>query len=71
METENALSASLLLNSKTTTESMTDDPMESRHGNPAGLVLDEFGDLNVAEKANNFQMDYDGPTLPPSLPNLK
>lgn len=47
------------------------DSMESRHANPAGLMMDEFGGLNVTEKSNNFEMDYDEPTLPPSLPNLK
>lgn len=47
------------------------DSMESRHANPAGLMMDEFGSLNVTEKSNNFEMDYDEPTLPPSLPNLK
>lgn len=45
--------------------------MESRHANPAGLIQDDFGSLNVTEKSNNFEMDYDEPTLPPSLPNLK
>lgn len=45
--------------------------MESRHANPAGLTLDDFGALNVTEKSNKFEMDYDEPTLPPSLPNLK
>jgi len=49
----------------------TTDPMESRHANPAGLTLDDFGALNVTEKSNKFEMDYDEPTLPPSLPNLK
>lgn len=47
------------------------DPAESRHGNPAGLMRDDFGGFNVTEKSNNFEMDYDEPTLPPSLPNLK
>lgn len=48
------------------------DTAESRHGNPAGLVREDFsGGLNVTEKSNNFEMDYDEPTLPPSLPNLK
>lgn len=54
-----------------TDQSMTEEPIESRHANPAGLIHDDFGGFNVTEKSNNFEMDYDEPTLPPSLPNLK
>lgn len=57
--------------SKNVTDSMIEDPMESRHANPVSLMQDEFGGLNVTETSNNFDMDYDLPTLPPSLPNLK
>lgn len=56
---------------KNMTDPMTEDPMESRHANPVGLMHDDFGGFNVTEKSNNFEMDYDEPTLPPSLPNLK
>ncbi|XP_050437670.1 uncharacterized protein LOC126843899 isoform X2 [Adelges cooleyi] len=44
------------------------DPAESRHG-----VSSMTGDdgLNITEKSNAFEFDYDEPTLPPSLPNLK
>lgn len=57
--------------SKNVTDSEIEDPMESRHANPASLMQDEFGVLNMTEKSNNFDMDYELPTLPPSLPNLK
>ncbi|XP_025405204.1 mucin-5AC isoform X3 [Sipha flava] len=56
---------------RNTTDSIIEDPMESRHANPVGLMHDGFGGFNVTEKTNNFEMDYDEPTLPPSLPNLK
>jgi len=59
-------SASVVDPKKTTT-----DPMESRHANPVGLTPDDFAGPKVTEKSNKFEMDYDEPTLPPSLPNLK
>lgn len=65
VETENVTSA---YNEDTNN---TTDPIESRHANPAGLMIDNYGRMNVTEKSNNFEMDYDEPTLPPSLPNLK
>lgn len=67
MQTENAIIGDF----KNTIDPTMEDPMESRHANPAGLIHDDFGGLNVTEKSNNFEMDYDEPTLPPSLPNLK
>ncbi|CAH1738089.1 unnamed protein product [Aphis gossypii] len=63
--------SSITVDSKNTTDEITEEPIESRHGNPASLMHDDFGGLNVTEKSNNFEMDYDDPTLPPSLPNLK
>lgn len=70
VETESSQNG-IFMDPKNTTEPTDEDPMESRNANPAGLMLDEFGGLNVTEKSNNFEMDYDEPTLPPSLPNLK
>lgn len=62
-------STSVVVDNATTTYA---DPMESRHANPVGLTADDFGGAsNVTEKSNKFEMDYDEPTLPPSLPNLK
>jgi hypothetical protein len=70
LETDSA-SFSITIDSKNTTDQITEEPIESRHGNPASLMHDDFDRLNVTEKSNNFEMDYDDPTLPPSLPNLK
>ncbi|XP_025200317.1 uncharacterized protein LOC112598156 isoform X2 [Melanaphis sacchari] len=64
-------SSSITVDSKNMTDQTIEEPIESRHGNPASLMHDDFGGLNVTEKSNNFEMDYDDPTLPPSLPNLK
>lgn len=69
VETDSA--SSISVNSKNTTDQITEEPIESRHANSASLIHDDFGGLNVTEKSNNFEMDYDDPTLPPSLPNLK
>lgn len=63
--------SSIIVDSKNTTDEITEEPIESRHGNPVSLMHDDLGGLNVTEKSNNFEMDYDDPTLPPSLPNLK
>ncbi|XP_026821845.1 uncharacterized protein LOC113560277 isoform X1 [Rhopalosiphum maidis] len=70
LDTDSA-SSSITVDSKNTTDQITEEPIESRHGNPDSLMHDDFGRLNVTEKSNNFEMDYDDPTLPPSLPNLK
>jgi len=52
-------------------DNATADPMESRHASAAGPTPDDSGAANVTGKSNRFEMDYDEPTLPPSLPNLK
>ncbi|XP_060850767.1 uncharacterized protein LOC132929439 isoform X3 [Rhopalosiphum padi] len=70
LETDSA-SSSITIDSKNTTDQIAEEPIESRHGNPASLMHDDFDRFNVTEKSNNFEMDYDDPTLPPSLPNLK
>ncbi|XP_060865654.1 uncharacterized protein LOC132941564 isoform X2 [Metopolophium dirhodum] len=71
MLVETDSTSSITVNSKNATDQITEEPIESRHANPASLMHDDFGGLNVTEKSNNFEMDYDDPTLPPSLPNLK
>jgi len=71
MLVETDSTSSITVNSKNVTDEITEEPIESRHANPASLMHDDFGGSNATEKSNNFEMDYDDPTLPPSLPNLK